>query len=660
MKPTNKTKKLWKEVLASIARFPFAILLLLAAAITNAIDINDDIFSNTYRNLLYAFLLGAFTFITLQLLYERYYKKAIVRILFGFISIAVSSVYYLLIMGKRFGEELSTRTIVLFFILLVAFLWIPAIKSRITFNDSFMATFKAFFMALLFNGILFIGVALILGAANMLLFDIHEDAFLHSSNIIFLLIAPIHFLSMIPYYSNKMHPAKREGSVEKEAGVGKEESGEKDANAGKEESVEKVVSAGIEAGVGTQADAGIGKGAGVYEGTRLQEEVRAEDEEIARREEALVRAITPAKFLEALISYVIIPITAVFTIILLLYIIMNITGDFWTDNLMEPMLVTYSITVIIVYLLASTINNVFTKYFRMIFPKVLVPIVLFQTLSSVLKIGSVGITYGRYYVILFGVFATIAGIIFCIKPVRENGFIAPILLVLSLISILPFVNAFSVSFTNQTGRLEAALERNDMLRDDAILPNSKVSEEDRQIIKTSVWYLSRMDYVKKIDWLSDYTSDTVTFEKTFGFTDLDHDKPIGRYIQVTREQTKMLSVEGYDLIIRISNYKLANMDEVLAFDQKGKSYTLWQETNENDQILVLKEGETEILRFEMNEIYNSFADYSDGSVITTEEATFTKENDEVVLSVVADTISLNQWEDEKYNEAEYYILIKIK
>lgn len=642
--PTNKSKKLWRGVLDSITRFLFAILLLLAATITNAIEINDDMFNNTYRNLLYAFLLGAFTFVTLQLLYERYYKKSMVRILFGGISVAVSLVYYLIIMGKRFGEELTTRTIVLFFILLVAFLWIPAIKSRINFNDSFMATFKAFFMAALFNVILFIGVALILGAANMLLFDIHEDAFLHSANIIFVMIAPIHFLSMIPYYTNKMHPLKHEGNVEKEAGLGKELV------------VEREASIGIEAGVGI--DASVNKG--INEETRLQEEVRGQDNEITRREEALVRAITPAKFLEALISYVIIPITAVFTIILLIYIIMNITGDFWTDNLMEPMLVAYSITVIIVYLLASTIDNVFSKYFRMIFPKVLVPVVLFQTLSSVLKIGSVGVTYGRYYVILFGVFATIAGMIFCIKPVRKNGLIAPILLVLSLISILPFVNAFSVSFANQTSRLEAALERNDMLRDDAILPNSKVSEEDRQIIKTSVWYLSRMDYVKRIDWLSDYSSDTITFEKTFGFTDLDYDKPIGRYIQVTREQTRMLSVEGYDLIIRISNYKLAKMDEVLTFDQKGKTYALRQETNENDQTLVLKEGENEILRFEMNEIYNKFADYSDSSVISTEEATFIKENDAVVLSVVADTISLNQWADEKYNEAEFYILIKIK
>ena len=60
-------------------------------------------------------------------------------------------------------------------------------------------------------------------------------------------------------------------------------------------------------------------------------------------------AIRPSKFLEGLISYIIIPITAIFTVILLLYVIMNITGDFWKDNLMEPLLVTFSITVIVVY-----------------------------------------------------------------------------------------------------------------------------------------------------------------------------------------------------------------------------------------------------------------------------------------------------------------------
>ena len=53
------------------------------------------------------------------------------------------------------------------------------------------------------------------------------------------------------------------------------------------------------------------------------------------------------KFFEILISYIIIPLIAVFTIILLVYIIKNIGGEFWSDNLLEPMIVSYSIFVIV-------------------------------------------------------------------------------------------------------------------------------------------------------------------------------------------------------------------------------------------------------------------------------------------------------------------------
>ena len=92
---------------------------------------------------------------------------------------------------------------------------------------------------------------------------------------------------------------------------------------------------------------------------------------------------------------------------------------------MEPLLVSYSITVITVYLLASVIDSKTTKYFRMVFPKVLIPVVLFQTVSSILKIGELGITSGRYYVIMFGIFATISAVIFSIWPNKRTILLPP-------------------------------------------------------------------------------------------------------------------------------------------------------------------------------------------------------------------------------------------
>ena len=169
------------------------------------------------------------------------------------------------------------------------------------------------------------------------------------------------------------------------------------------------------------------------------------------------------RFLEILISYIVIPLVAIYTLILVIYVVINFTGDFWTDNLLEPLLVSYAIIVIIVLILSYNIENRFTIQFRQIFPKVLLPIVIFQTIASVLKIGEMGITHGRYYVILFGVFAIITGIIFGFLKVKHHGYIAVALLVLTTISIVPPIDAFTISKNSQINFLEEMLEKNNML-----------------------------------------------------------------------------------------------------------------------------------------------------------------------------------------------------
>ena len=216
--------------------------------------------------------------------------------------------------------------------------------------------------------------------------------------------------------------------------------------------------------------------------------------------ETIQKAAHVPKFLEVLISYIIVPLIAVFTFILLVYILKNIGGEFWTDNLLEPMLVAYAITVILVYILASEINNSFTKWFRKISPKILVPIVIFQIASSILSVGETGITYGRYYVILFGVFAAIAGVLLSFLPVRKNGIIALLLIVFSAISIVPPVDAFTISRTSQTETLKNVLVKNNMLENNRIKANASISNKDKEIITNAVSYLSMMEYTNKIDW----------------------------------------------------------------------------------------------------------------------------------------------------------------
>lgn len=60
-----------------------------------------------------------------------------------------------------------------------------------------MAAFKAFFMAVLFSGLLFVGILLILGATDMLILDVSDKSYAHAANIIFVLFFPIEQIIMI-------------------------------------------------------------------------------------------------------------------------------------------------------------------------------------------------------------------------------------------------------------------------------------------------------------------------------------------------------------------------------------------------------------------------------------------------------------------------------
>src|SRR5690606_16993463 len=65
-----------------------------------------------------------------------------------------------------------------------------------------------------------------------------------------------------------------------------------------------------------------------------------QDGNLTLQDEKVAKAVDCPRILDILISYIVIPLTGVYTVILLAYVLLNIRGAFWTNNLLEPMLVT--------------------------------------------------------------------------------------------------------------------------------------------------------------------------------------------------------------------------------------------------------------------------------------------------------------------------------
>ncbi len=593
---TTKLQNALKGLTNAITRFPLTTLFLLGAVIVNAIDINGG---GDYSKYLLTLIVGAILGAVAQVIFERFYQGSYSRLALNGGAALLTVGYYLIIMPlPELSMEISIRTAVALFALLIAFIWIPSIMSKASFNESFMIAFKGFFISLFFAGIIFAGTSIIMAATNELLFEVDSEAYSHAANIIFILFAPIYFLSLIPVYYGKADENQNEESME-------------------------------------------------------------------LKEDKIGKMANCPKYLEILISYIIIPLTAVFTLILGVYIATNLGSDFWSDNLLEPMIVSYSITVILVYILASRLENRFAQLFRKIFPKVLVPIVIFQVIASVMKIGDTGMTHTRYFVIVFGIFAIASGIIFSILPVRKNGIIAVILIVISVISIVPPVDAFTVSRNNQTAILHDTLIKNNMLDDNRIKPSPNISSGDREKIVEALGYLERLDYTERIPFLPsgfNYYSD---FEKVFGFN-MYEPQDESKFAYFRLNDKAMLDIAGYDVLTETAVIISRNNknDEVIGnINKTGKSFVLKKVTTSKDCIISLvEENEQELLSFSTKEIFEKFneSDSSVKEIISLEEATFSKENEDAAITVVVKTLNMETSTDSFYYNADIIILVKIK
>ncbi len=381
------------------------------------------------------------------------------------------------------------------------------------------------------------------------------------------------------------------------------------------------------------------------------------------QEKQVVNAATCPKFLEVLISYIIIPLTTIYTVILVFYIILNIRGKFWTNNLLEPLIVSYAIAIILVYLLASKMENKLTQFYRLVFPKVLVPIVIFQILSSFLRIQDVGITHDRYYVILFGVYAAASGVIMSLLSVKRNGLLAAVLIGFAIVSIVPPIDAFTISRYSQENMLRRVLRKNEMLKKDKIIANSNISDDDKKKIAIAVEYLDRMGYAEKISWLPDEFNAYEDFYDLFGFYQYDIPNKDIVNIFVSRNPNMIYDIAGYDVMAR-TYVNMEEIDDSIISDieKEGSRYRLLKEKSGTFFKIILEDvNNKEVIHFDTKEIFTKYRNFSmEKTQLTKEDASFLVENEEIKMMMVVQEANMNRSADQEFYNAEVYIFIQFK
>lgn len=394
----------------------------------------------------------------------------------------------------------------------------------------------------------------------------------------------------------------------------------------------------------------------VYIGARDQ---KLEKKDQIKKKNKLMSLTTTTPIFDRLLSYIVIPLTTVYSGIILIYIVINITGDLWSEALLEPLLVSFTVVVLLVYILSLEVETKIAALFANIYPKVLLPIVLFQTIASIVKLADTGVTYGRYFAILFGVFGTIMALIYGFLNREKMGWIAPIFVAFGLISITPPIDAFSVSFYSQKASLESVLEENDMFMGGEVIANPQISDEAKEEITQYINQFDQLNQLRKIDYLPEDIFMEEQFENIFGFEPTYTYSSPDRFqssVYLDQGKNESLPISGYDRLI-MNHIEADLLERSVAFDFNGGRYKLNQLMEERSfTFTVTNDENAELVSFNGENIIEDLKEHQNHREISLSEATYTAETDAAKLTLIIQ--NFDYYSDGYYGS--FYILIDIK
>ena len=281
----------------------------------------------------------------------------------------------------------------------------------------------------------------------------------------------------------------------------------------------------------------------------------SDKEEMAVKREA---ASSYPRFLEILVSYIAMPLITVFTAVLVVYLLKIIITLKWPVGELGPMVLGYSSVGLLLHVLCGRLTNRFAVLYRKFFPMALIPLVGLQLYSVFIRINAYGITESRYYLMLFSIYSIVCAMYLVATKNLKPGAIAILVACFAILSVLPPVDAFTVSRTSQLSRIEVIFARNHMLPHGKVVPGSNVSGGDQMEITNIMNYMDRMGHISYLKWLPADYMEYRDFEKVFGFSQTysrDSQSPDNNtYFNANADQRLPLDISGYDTMLRAGIY----------------------------------------------------------------------------------------------------------
>lgn len=578
-------------------RFPVSVAGFVATLLVVYAIIGDDFNPPLIlQKVVFTLVVGAILGIAIQFAVERFDRLSGRRAAVYIAGLLLTLGYFLILLpASEISDAVVIRSLVTIFALICVVLWVPSSGGKADFNRIALTYFKTFATSWLYAAVLTAGFAAVIATVDILLFDVSDEAYAYSMATVWILFAPVYFLSLLPRFDHRQNPLEN------------------------------------------------GSGSGFSGGTDKSDYPR---------------------FLEILVSYIAVPLVAVYTAVLAAYLGKILVTQVWPSGQLGPMVLIYSAAGLLIYVMASLLDNGFSKVYTRVFPKVLIPAVILQLISVGIRIEAYGVTESRYYVALFGAFSLAAGLMLSFSPVSKNGRVALLAALFALGSILPPVDAFTVSRNSQIGRLEGLLAAEGMLVNGKLVAKAEATELTKAETTSIVNYLKGSGGLAYIEWLPEDFKAYEDFAQTFGFERTYNPAGGQRYAMVSLDPGMALEVEGFDQLLSfdVARYEKELEPQSQSVELAGDTFEVKvTRTAPADAVvkLVTPVGD-EVLAIALNDAVSGIVPEMGAikEMMLPEAMTVAVENDKFRMSVVFRGIHLYEMDQgEIASDYSFYVLV---
>ncbi|ARC86293.1 hypothetical protein U732_154 [Clostridium argentinense CDC 2741] len=366
------------------------------------------------------------------------------------------------------------------------------------------------------------------------------------------------------------------------------------------------------------------------------------------------------KLLKILILYIIIPLITIYTAILYIYFIKIIITWKWPQGLVSHLVLWYSvITAAVLFFIYPFIeNNSWAKTLMKVFPKVLIPLIVMMFFSIGIRISAYGVTENRYYVVILGLWVFLIMLYFSICKKFKNIILPMSLAIIILISTFGPFSSYSISKYSQNKRFTNILNKNSMISEGEIIPNSNISTEDKNQISSILSYFNNKHSLSDVKYLPKNFK-IQDIDSVFGFSYIENEyNSLIYYTYFNNYEDRIpLEIKDYDYLID---------SEILNTNNSSANELNAEFIPESGIVKITRSGD-ELYSKDLNEFTKKLIDKyginNGGQGIDLKEMTFEDENEKIKVKFLFSQISGSKDSSTGKIEShgnDFYILLKLK